>query len=104
MRAVGRVLARRELLARQLHLAPRAHETFLQTNITYLHYLQYNISDLVPGLPPEGDSARGEHLLALDALGRDLVLEAAHAEDVLVVGDDEGLAVAANLGGADLDT
>ena len=58
----------------------------------------------MPGLPPEGDSAGGEDLLALDALGRDLVLEAAHAEDVLVVGDDEGLAVATNLGGADLDT
>ena len=56
----------------------------------------------MPGLPPEGDPARGEDVLALDALGRDLVLEAAHAEDVLVVGDDEGLAVAADLGGTDL--
>ena len=43
VRAVGRVLARRELLARQLHLAPRAHETFLQTNITYKdnHFKHY---------------------------------------------------------------
>ena len=38
VRAVGRVLARRELLSRELHLAPRAHETFLQTNITYIIY------------------------------------------------------------------
>ncbi len=41
---------------------------------------------------PEGDPAAGEDVLALGALGGNLVLEALDAVDVLVVRDDKRLA------------
>ncbi len=41
---------------------------------------------------PEGDPAAGEDVLALGALGGNLVLETLDAVDVLVVRDDERLA------------
>ena len=44
----------------------------------------------VPRLVLERDPARREYLFALCALGRQLLLEAVHAVDVLFVGDDEG--------------
>ena len=45
----------------------------------------------VPRLVLEGHAARRHDLLALGALGRELLLEAGHAVDVCLVGDDEGL-------------
>ena len=41
---------------------------------------------------PEGDPSAGQNILALGALGGNLVLKALDTVDVLVVGDDEGLA------------
>ena len=52
---------------------------------------------LVPGLPPECDPARAENLLALDALGCYFILEAGQAENVLIIWNDEGFAISADL-------
>ena len=43
----------------------------------------------MPGLPSEGDAAGTEDLLAFYALGRYLVLKAGHAENVLIIRNDE---------------
>lgn len=72
--AVGLVGAGGELLAGQHGVAVGAGEALA-----------------VPGLVLEGHPARGHDLLALVALGGELVLEAGDAVHVVVVGDDEGL-------------
>ena len=72
--AVGLVVLRGELLAGEHDVAVGAGEALA-----------------VPGLVLERHSARRHDLLALGALGGELLLEAAHAVHVVVVGDDEGL-------------
>ena len=73
--AVGLVVLRRELLAGEHDVAVGAGEALA-----------------VPGLVLERHAARRHDLLALGALGGELLLEAAHAvHAVVVVGDDEGL-------------
>ena len=72
--AVGLVVLRGELLAGEHNVAVGAGEALA-----------------VPGLVLEGHPARRHDLLALGALGRELLFEAAHAVHVVVVGDDEGL-------------
>ena len=72
--AVGLVVLRGELLSGEHDVAVGAGEALA-----------------VPRLVLEGHAARRHDLLALGALGRELLLEAAHAVHVVVVGDDEGL-------------
>ena len=72
--AVGLVVLRGELLSGEHDVAVGAGEALA-----------------VPGLVLERHSARRHDLLALGAFRSELLLEAAHAVHVVVVGDDEGL-------------
>ncbi len=72
--AVGLVVLRRELLSGEHRVAVGAGEALP-----------------VPGLVLERHAARRHHLLALGALGRELLLEAGDAVHVRVVGEDERL-------------